>query len=80
MIREADTDGDGEINYTVITSLIDRCQLSAIGIREYDPLQIIFLSLGWDVWIRLGSWILLSACVCYFGWKALWSCVGGIQC
>jgi hypothetical protein len=38
MIKEADTDGDGEINYTVYTRLDESLMIT--GIRQYDSFQI----------------------------------------
>ena len=48
MIKEADTDGDGEINYTVTNFL--RVGLT-IGIRQYDSFQVVpfFSFLRWDM-------------------------------
>ena len=42
MIKEADTDGDGEINYTVHNPL--PAQSNWVGIREYDSFQVVLFS------------------------------------
>jgi len=53
MIKEADVDGDGEINYTVRNIEV---LLLTSGIRQYDSFQIVLSSFG--IWIVV-SWMFL---------------------
>ena len=63
MIKEADTDGDGEINYTVHNSL--PAWSNWVGIRQYDSFQVVIF------YSYVGIYGFMLLCVCCF-FKYCW--------
>jgi hypothetical protein len=59
MIKEADTDGDGEINYTVHSHLPEWSNW--VGIRQYDSFQVVVFS----YYVGIYGFLLVCGC-CFF--------------